>query len=151
MERGEYDRTIFCRVSDVPEAHICSMLPTRLLLRRIDMIKELPIIVSEAKTPDFTPYENKFKALADQKRLQIMYELTQRGNTCVCDLVEILNMPQSKLSYHLKILLDAGLILRETKGTWSYYELNQEEVNNLLSPALCCMFRNADTTKSGCC
>lgn len=115
------------------------------------MIKELPIIVSEAKTPDFTPYENKFKALADQKRLQIMYELTQRGNTCVCDLVEILNMPQSKLSYHLKILLDAGLILRETKGTWSYYELNQEEVNNLLSPALCCMFRNADATKSGCC
>ncbi|RKP58348.1 ArsR family transcriptional regulator [Cohnella endophytica] len=90
---------------------------------------------------DFAPYEQKFKALADQKRLQIMFELTQRGNTCVCDLEDILGMQQSKLSYHLKILLDAGLILRETRGTWSYYELNHEEVNNLLSPQLCCLFR----------
>lgn len=115
------------------------------------MIKELPMINQQTKNIDFTPYENKFKALADQKRLQIMYELTQRGNTCVCDLVEILDMPQSKLSYHLKILLDAGLIFRETKGTWSYYELNETEVNHLLSPELCCIFRNADTKKSGCC
>jgi ArsR family transcriptional regulator len=105
------------------------------------MIKVLPLTVQKGSTVDFTPYENKFKALADQKRLQIMYELTQRGNTCVCDLVEILGMPQSKLSYHLKILLDAGLILRETRGTWSYYELNHIEVNRLLSPELCCIFR----------
>jgi ArsR family transcriptional regulator len=105
------------------------------------MIKVLPLTVQKGSTVDFTPYESKFKALADQKRLQIMYELTQRGNTCVCDLVEILDMPQSKLSYHLKILLDAGLILRETRGTWSYYELNHIEVNRLLSPELCCIFR----------
>jgi ArsR family transcriptional regulator len=105
------------------------------------MIKVLPLTEQKGSTVDFTPYESKFKALADQKRLQIMYELTQRGNTCVCDLVEILGMPQSKLSYHLKILLDAGLILRETRGTWSYYELNHIEVNRLLSPELCCIFR----------
>lgn len=50
-------------------------------------------------------------------------------------------MTQSKLSYHLKILLDAGLIVKETKGTWSYYDLNDAEVNNLLSEELCCIFR----------
>jgi ArsR family transcriptional regulator, arsenate/arsenite/antimonite-responsive transcriptional repressor len=115
------------------------------------LIKELPLSVQAMKTVDFSKYENKFKALADQKRLQIMYELTQRGSVCVCDLCEWVDMPQSKLSYHLKILLDAGLIFRETKGTWSYYELNQSEVNNILSPELCCIFRKVETSKDGCC
>ncbi|KIL34216.1 ArsR family transcriptional regulator [Cohnella kolymensis] len=115
------------------------------------MIKELPLLVEPAKSVDFSKYEAKFKALADQKRLQIMHELTQRGNTCVCDLSDIVDMPQSKLSYHLKILLDAGLIRRETKGTWSYYELNQAEVNGLLSPELCCIFRKDEVNNKDCC
>ncbi|MDQ0929365.1 DNA-binding transcriptional ArsR family regulator [Bacillus atrophaeus] len=50
-------------------------------------------------------------------------------------------MPQSKLSYHLKILLDAELIHKETKGTWSYYSLHEKEINHLLSEELCCLFR----------
>src|SRR4051794_5115298 len=103
-------------------------------------------MVQTMRKVDFSQYEAKFKALADQKRLQIMYELTQRGNVCVCDLSEVVDMPQSKLSYHLKILLDAGLIRRETKGTWTYYELNPSEVNNLLSPELCCIFRKDEVT-----
>ncbi|MCM3782100.1 metalloregulator ArsR/SmtB family transcription factor [Neobacillus mesonae] len=115
------------------------------------MIKEIPIINQQTSSVDFSKYEAKFKALADQKRLQIMYELTRRGNTCVCDLVEIFDMQQSKLSYHLKILLDAGLIKRETKGTWSYYELNSDEVNSLLSPELCCIFRNDEIKTGDCC
>lgn len=89
----------------------------------------------------FEQYEKKFKALADQTRLEIMYELCQRGQTCVCDLTEIFEMSQSKLSYHLKILLDANLIVKETRGTWSYYHLNDDEVNHLLSEELCCVFR----------
>lgn len=115
------------------------------------MIKELPIFSKAESQFDFSKYELQFKALADQKRLQIMYELTQRGSVCVCDLVDIVNMPQSKLSYHLKILLDATLITKETKGTWSYYELNQNEVNRLLSPELCCIFRKSEIESSGCC
>ncbi|MFF2479784.1 ArsR/SmtB family transcription factor [Paenibacillus sp. NPDC058071] len=114
------------------------------------MIKELPVVDQTAPAVDFSKYEAKFKALADQKRLQIMYELTQRGNTCVCDLAEVVDMQQSKLSYHLKILLDAGLIRRETRGTWSYYELNSAEVNNLLSPELCCIFRTVEDQSSDC-
>jgi ArsR family transcriptional regulator len=108
------------------------------------MIKNPAISNRTSFNMDFSKYETKFKALADQKRLQIMFELTQRGSTCVCELSEIVEMPQSKLSYHLKILLEAGLILREIKGTWSYYELNHTEVNNLLSPQLCCIFREVD-------
>lgn len=89
----------------------------------------------------FEEYEARFKALADRKRLQIMYELTQRGKTCVCDLCEMMDMAQSKLSYHLKILLDANLITKEIIGTWSYYEINTSTVNGLLSDELCCIFR----------
>lgn len=96
----------------------------------------------------FQSYEKKFKALADQKRLHIMYELTQRGRICVCDMCDIFDMQQSKLSYHLKILLDANIIKKDTQGTWSYYEINHEEVKKLLSEDLCCLFRPEDC---GCC
>ena len=99
---------------------------------------------------DFSRYEVKFKALADQKRLQIMHELTNRGTICVCDLTDIVDMPQSKLSYHLKVLYDAGLILKETRGTWSYYQINHDEVNRLLSPELCCIFRVNDIITNNC-
>ncbi|WP_221566759.1 metalloregulator ArsR/SmtB family transcription factor [Alkalihalobacillus sp. TS-13] len=98
-------------------------------------------LVDESLPRTFEKYEAKFKAIADKKRLQLMYLLTQKGEICVCDLVEMMEMPQSKLSYHLKILLDAGVITRETRGTWSYYKLNQDEVNHLLSAELCCLFR----------
>jgi ArsR family transcriptional regulator len=105
----------------------------------------LPIVeAAGAELPDeafFETYELKFKALADKKRLQIMHILTQRGKVCVCDLCEYVGMAQSKLSYHLKILLDAGLITKEVQGTWSYYELNGGEINGLLSERLCCVFR----------
>lgn len=104
------------------------------------LLKELPLLPKVTESA-FETYEGKFKALADKKRLQIMYELTQRGKVCVCDLSEIVDMAQSKLSYHLKILLDADLIKKEVLGTWSYYEINQTQVNQLLSEELCCIFR----------
>lgn len=88
----------------------------------------------------FQMYEMKFKALAEELRLKIMYELNQRGQVCVCDLTEIVGLTQSKLSYHLKILLDVQLIEREKIGTWNYYRLNEKEVKQLLSPELCCIF-----------
>ncbi|MBM7693343.1 ArsR family transcriptional regulator [Peribacillus deserti] len=89
----------------------------------------------------FEKYEAKFKALADKKRLQIMNILTQKGEMCVCDLAPLMEMAQSKLSYHLKILLDANIISKETRGTWSYYQINQDEINHMLSHELCCVFK----------
>ncbi|UNK16115.1 metalloregulator ArsR/SmtB family transcription factor [Paenibacillus sp. N3/727] len=85
-------------------------------------------------------YEQKFKALSDKNRLRIIYELNQRGKVCVCELTDMLDLPQSKLSYHLKMLLDANLILLERIGKWNFYELNNEEVRGLLSEQLCCIF-----------
>ncbi|GGF34602.1 transcriptional regulator [Halobacillus andaensis] len=89
----------------------------------------------------FSKYERKFKALADERRLHILNEITRQKEVCVCDLSDQLDLPQSKLSYHLKILMDAELIEKETRGTWSYYTLNHAELNHLLSEELCCLFR----------
>lgn len=85
----------------------------------------------------FDIYAQKFKALADPKRIEMLNLICQKGSVCVCDLVEEMDMPQSKLSYHLKILLNADLLLKETKGTWSYYSLNNREMKHLLSSEIC--------------
>ncbi|MFC7680095.1 ArsR/SmtB family transcription factor [Paenibacillus sp. GCM10028914] len=85
-------------------------------------------------------YEQKFKALSDKNRLRIIYELNQRGKICVCELTDMLDLPQSKLSYHLKMLLDANLIIMERIGKWNFYELNEDEIKGLLSEKLCCVF-----------
>ncbi|MGM1047346.1 transcriptional regulator, ArsR family [Paenibacillus uliginis N3/975] len=97
---------------------------------------EVPIIQEDI----LSVYEQKFKALSDKNRLRIIYELNQRGKVCVCELTDMLDLPQSKLSYHLKMLLDANLILVERIGKWNFYELNNEEVRGLLSEQLCCIF-----------
>lgn len=102
---------------------------------------------------EWKQYEKKFKALADQRRLEILYELSERGETCVCDLTDYFRISQSKLSYHLKILLDANFILKETKGTWSYYDINEKEISDLLSEKLSSTFRKTENKASmnSCC
>jgi len=85
-------------------------------------------------------YEKKFKALSDHKRLYILRILATEGKTCVCDLSELLELPQSKLSYHLKILLDVNFISVEKEGKWNYYSANPNEIKKILSSDLCCLF-----------
>lgn len=85
-------------------------------------------------------YEKTFKALSDHKRLYILRILATEGKTCVCDLSELLELPQSKLSYHLKILLDLNFISVEKEGKWNYYSANPNEIKKILSPDLCCLF-----------
>lgn len=62
------------------------------------------------------------KALANDIRYEIV-RILARGERCVCDLEAALNLPQSKVSYHLAALRDAGLVAGETRGKNSYYRL----------------------------
>lgn len=66
-----------------------------------------------------------FKALADPNRLRLlsMVRAGSSGGSCVCDLTEPLDLGQPTVSHHLKILVDAGLLHREKRGTWAYYSL----------------------------
>ncbi len=112
-----------------------------LMLGDDDVKKEIPLLNNmNISTTDLEKYEQKFKALADQQRLQIINILALKESVCVCDLTPIIDMPQSKLSYHLKILLEAELIKKEKRGTWNYYSLNASELKGLLSNQLCCVF-----------
>ena len=66
-----------------------------------------------------------FKALADPNRLRLLsiVKAETSGESCVCDLTEPLDLGQPTVSHHLKILVDAGLLHREKRGTWAYYSL----------------------------
>lgn len=66
-----------------------------------------------------------FKALSDPNRLRLLsiVKAGDGGGTCVCDLTEPLDLGQPTVSHHLKILVDAGLLAREKRGTWAYYSL----------------------------
>lgn len=62
-------------------------------------------------------------ALNDETRVLILRFLDEHGRTCVCDLQNSLNMIQSRLSRHLKILKEAGFLRVERRGTWAYYSI----------------------------
>jgi ArsR family transcriptional regulator len=62
-------------------------------------------------------------ALNDETRVLILRFLDEYGECCVCDLQSSLDMIQSRLSRHLKILKDAGFLRVDRKGTWAYYSI----------------------------
>jgi len=71
-----------------------------------------------------------FHALSDETRLQLL-ELLRDGEQCVCDLTDALDAAQSRLSFHLKTLKDAGLVTDRKQGRWVYYALNPEALDGL--------------------
>lgn len=63
-----------------------------------------------------------FKAFADETRLRLL-SLVSRGEVCVCDLMRVLEAPQSKVSQHLAALRGAGLVTARREGRWKHYAL----------------------------
>lgn len=64
-----------------------------------------------------------FHALSEPLRVKVV-ELLRENELCVCDLCEMLDVAQSKLSFHLKALKDANLLRSRQEGRWMYYSLN---------------------------
>lgn len=69
-------------------------------------------------------------ALADKTRLDILDRLKE-GERCVCELTDALQTGQSRLSFHLKVLKDAGLIHDRPEGRWIYYSIDSDAVEKL--------------------
>ena len=63
-----------------------------------------------------------FRAFSDRTRLRLL-NLLRGGETCVCDLVEVLGVPQPKVSRHLAYLRRAGLVVARREGLWMHYRL----------------------------
>lgn len=101
--------------------------------------------------PDLTRAARVFHALSDRTRLELVQSL-MGGQRCVCDLQEGLGAAQSRLSFHLKTLKEAGLVTDRRQGRWVYYSLDPQalgEVASLLTEVkeraeICC-------STDGCC
>ena len=66
-----------------------------------------------------------FKAFCDENRLMIL-EILQSGEKCACHLLEKINISQSTLSHHMKILCESGVIKNRKEGKWTYYSISNE-------------------------
>ena len=81
-------------------------------------------------TADPALVQSLLRALADPNRLQIIEALAS-GERCVCDLTSELGLAQSRLSFHLKVLKQCGLLSYRQSGRWVYYRLQPEVIQNL--------------------
>ena len=74
-----------------------------------------------------------FKALGDPTRLRLLGLVAahEGGAVCVCDLTEGFDLTAPTISYHLKVLRDAGLVLAERRGTWIYYSVDRAVLTRL--------------------
>lgn len=66
----------------------------------------------------------RLKAVSDPNRLKLLSFL-KKGEVCVCEFVDLLNISQPAVSQQLKKLKDAGIVLERKKGTWKHYRLNE--------------------------
>ncbi len=66
-----------------------------------------------------------FKAFCDEKRLRIL-ELLRGGEKCACVLLEQLDLGQSGLSYHMKILVESGIVESRQEGKWTHYKISEK-------------------------
>ena len=80
------------------------------------------MITSTRNTADLDRSVELFHALSDATRLSIL-EMLREGEGCVCELQGELDAAQSRLSFHLRVLKDAGLITDRRDGRWSYYAI----------------------------
>lgn len=67
-----------------------------------------------------------FKCLADETRLKSLVLISSSGELCVCDLMQVLEMDQPKISRHLAELRKHGIVTDERRGKWVYYRLHPE-------------------------
>lgn len=98
-----------CRAAGPDEAECCAPLACEPL--------------SETGAEDLAPL---FKAVADPVRLRLLSLIACHagGESCVCDLTGAFDLTGPAVSYHLRVLREAGLIGSERRGTWVYYRVN---------------------------
>ncbi|HHF98807.1 MAG TPA: metalloregulator ArsR/SmtB family transcription factor [Candidatus Aerophobetes bacterium] len=75
---------------------------------------------------------NILKILSDEIRLKIVYLLSQESELCVCELMEALKMSQSRISNHLRILRNTGIIEAKREGKWMFYCLKRDKMDKAI-------------------
>lgn len=84
-----------------------------------------PLTAAPIERDDAVQLARTFKALGDPTRVRLLSLVAahEGGEACVCDITEPVGLSQPTVSHHLKVLVEAGLLAREQRGTWAYYSL----------------------------
>lgn len=95
------------------------------VVENVSCCSDLPTALS---TSDAEAKAARFKALADPTRIQLLHLVAGAGRdeACVCDLTDTVKLSQPTVSHHLRILVDAGLLTRERRGTWAWYRVSEQ-------------------------
>ena len=91
-----------------------------------------------------------FKAFCDEKRLAIL-ELLRSGEKCACLLLEDLDIGQSGLSYHMKILCESGIVESRQEGKWTHYKISEEGSQQAMLLLKAITTPNAVADATSCC
>lgn len=103
--------------------NICSMQPIATIAPSCPPLLQQPLARTDAEQ-----LAASLKVIADPARLRLLSLIqAQPGHeACVCHLTEPLGLTQPTVSHHLKVLLQAGLVEREQRGSWAYFRVREE-------------------------
>lgn len=92
-----------------------------------------PVLSSFLKADEVAEIAAIFRVLGEPARLQLLSFIANRpqAEACVCELIEPLGLSQPTVSHHLKVLYEAGLLNKERRGTWIYYQFVPERIELL--------------------
>jgi ArsR family transcriptional regulator len=106
-------------------------------IRELDVVERpaaccAPLAATDMSQEEAETTARVFKALGDPHRVRIVNLLANAQDpACVCDLTPELGLSQPTVSFHLKKLVQAGLLDREQRGVWAYYRVNREALSRL--------------------
>jgi ArsR family transcriptional regulator len=92
-----------------------------------------PLVKEPLGQEDAEQLAVRLKALADPARLRLLSIVasSEDQEACVCDLIEPVGLSQPTVSHHLKVLTTAGFLTRSQRGTWAYYRLVPESLDDV--------------------
>lgn len=99
---------------------------------------------------DYLESARVFKAFCDETRLMVL-ALLRSGEKCACVLIEQLNIPQSSLSYHMKILCESGIVDSRPEGKWTHYKISENGSSEAMALLRAITTPNAVLEENTCC
>jgi ArsR family transcriptional regulator, arsenate/arsenite/antimonite-responsive transcriptional repressor len=115
---------------------MCRSVPTTSIRVNISGVKTLsllasscpPLLAAPLPATDAESLARALKVLADPARLRLLSLIQSQPDheACVCNLTEPLGLSQPTVSHHLRVLLEAGLVEREQRGSWAYFRVVPE-------------------------
>ncbi|HEX6876344.1 MAG TPA: metalloregulator ArsR/SmtB family transcription factor [Nocardioidaceae bacterium] len=92
-----------------------------------------PVTQGVLSVEDAERLARSFKALSDPSRVRLLSLIAAQsgGEACVCDLTEFVGLSQPTVSHHMKQLVEAGLVIREQRGKWAYYKVDDQMLRAL--------------------